>query len=74
MLPNFEIRHFLNKSVTQSTDEELIEALNKCYRAMEFFPLHGCTVGSEIRHCYNVYEAELLNRGKKVKLVIDGIK
>jgi hypothetical protein len=72
MIADFERRHFLNKSIEDSTDDELLDALNKCYVGKRCFPpSDGSIIGSEIRHCYNLYEAELYNRGRIIKMVFD---
>lgn len=70
MVPDFERRHFLNKSIKDSTDDELMDALNKCYAGMPYFPPYNI-IGIEIRNCCNLYEFELFNRGRKLKLVFE---
>ena len=72
MVPEFKRQHFLNKSIGDSTDDELIDALNKCYVGMQYFPIYdGSIIGTEIRHCANMYEKELYLRGRSLKLVFD---
>lgn len=69
---DYKRRHFLNKSIEDSTDDELLDALNKCYTGMKYFPTNdGSLIGIEIRHCANVYEKELYLRGQSLKLVFD---
>lgn len=72
MVPDFERHHFLNKSIEDSTDDELINALNKCYTGMRYFPIYEI-IGIEIRHCSNIYEKELDLRGRRLKLVFDDV-
>lgn len=73
MVPDFERRHFLNKSIEDSTEDELIGALNKCYAGMQYFPTYNI-IGIEIRHCANIYENELYLRGRLLKLVFDDVE
>lgn len=72
MVPDFERQHFLNKPIKDSTDDELLDALNKCYDGMRYFPTYdGSIIGIEIRHCADIYELELDRRGRILKLVFD---
>ena len=64
--------HYIDKQVRDCTDEELLEALNKCYSAMYLFPTNdGSGIGIEIRNCANVYDEVLYRRGRRIKLVFD---
>lgn len=67
---NYKRRHFLNKKIEDSTDDELLDALNKCYAGMKYFPPYNI-IGTEIRNCADIYEYELYLRGRILKLVFD---
>ena len=72
---NLSRMHFINKPVPECTDDELLEALNKCYMGMECFPTNdGSGIGIEIRNCANIYDEVLHRRGRRIKLVFDDME